>query len=234
MSGDYVQRGTPALLSKHARAEMALRCGADLVLEMPVSVCTASAEAFAMGGISLLDGLGVVDILCFGSEAGEISALKELAEILVKEPEEYKILLKQFLSQGLSFPAARSQALTEYFKNPCNFNGDDFGGILTPLFNEVTQILNTPNNILGIEYCKALLRLNSPIRPVTLRRKGMGYHNTASDFKIQFPTLHQPLQSANLSVPQITTTAEDIPAKMFLIFLQPGFLLELSIFSECF
>jgi len=181
MSGDYVQRGTPALLSKHARAEMALRCGADLVLEMPVSVCTASAEAFAMGGISLLDGLGVVDILCFGSEAGEISALKELAEILVKEPEEYKILLKQFLSQGLSFPAARSQALTEYFKNPCNFNGDDFGGILTPLFNEVTQILNAPNNILGIEYCKALLRLNSPIRPVTLRRKGMGYHNTASD-----------------------------------------------------
>lgn len=181
MSGDYVQRGTPALLSKHARAEMALRCGADLVLEMPVSVCTASAEAFAMGGISLLDGLGVVDILCFGSEAGEISALKELAEILVKEPEEYKILLKQFLSQGLSFPAARGQALTEYFKNPCNFNGDDFGGILTPLFNEVTQILNTPNNILGIEYCKALLRLNSPIRPVTLRRKGMGYHNTASD-----------------------------------------------------
>lgn len=181
MSGDYVQRGTPALLSKHARAEMALRCGADLVLEMPVSVCTASAEAFAMGGISLLDGLGVVDMLCFGSEAGEISALKELAEILVKEPEEYKILLKQFLSQGLSFPVARSQALTEYFKNPCNFSGDDFGGILTPLFNEVTQILNTPNNILGIEYCKALLRLNSSIRPVTVRRKGMGYHNTASD-----------------------------------------------------
>lgn len=181
MSGDYVQRGTPALLSKHARAEMALRCGADLVLEVPVSVCTASAEAFAMGGISLLDGLGVVDILCFGSEAGEISALKELAEILVKEPEEYKILLKQFLSQGLSFPVSRSQALTEYFKNPCNFCGDDFGGILTPLFNEVTQLLNTPNNILGIEYCKALLRLNSSIRPVTVRRKGMGYHNTVSD-----------------------------------------------------
>ena len=77
MSGDYVQRGTPALISKHARAEMALRCGADLVLEMPVSVSTASAEAFAMGGVSLLDSLGVVDMLCFGSESGEISALKE-------------------------------------------------------------------------------------------------------------------------------------------------------------
>lgn len=179
MSGDYVQRGTPALLSKHARTEMALRCGADLVLEMPVSACTASAEAFAMGGVSLLDGLGVVNMLCFGSEAGEISALKELAEILVKEPEEYKILLKNFLSQGLSFPVARSQALTEYFKNPRNFSGDDFDGILTPLFNEIAQILHTPNNILGIEYCKALLRLNSSIRPVTIRREGMGYHDVS-------------------------------------------------------
>lgn len=176
MSGDYVQRGTPALISKHARAEMALRCGADLVLEMPVSISTASAEAFAIGGVSLLDSLGIVDILCFGSESGEISALKELAEILVEEPEEYKKLLKSFLSEGLTFPAARSQALTEYFKNPHNFNGDDFDGVLTPLLNEVTQILNTPNNILGIEYCKALLRLNSKIRPVTIRREGMGYH----------------------------------------------------------
>lgn len=178
MSGDYVQRGTPALISKHARAEMALRCGADLVLEMPVSVSTASAEAFAMGGVSLLDSLGVVDMLCFGSESGEISALRELAEILAEEPEEYKKLLKSFLSEGLTFPAARSQALTEYFKNPHNFSGDDFDGVLTPLLNEVTQILNTPNNILGIEYCKALLRLNSRIRPVTIRREGMGYHET--------------------------------------------------------
>ena len=181
MSGDYVQRGTPALISKHLRAEMALRCGADLVLEMPVSVSTASAEAFAMGGVSLLDSLGVVDILCFGSESGEITALKELAEVLVEEPEEYRILLKSFLSQGLSFPAARSQALTEYFKNPRNFTGDDFDGVLTPLLNQVTRILNTPNNILGIEYCKALLRLNSKIQPVTIRREGMGYHDTFAD-----------------------------------------------------
>lgn len=196
MSGDYVQRGTPALISKHARAEMALRCGADLVLEMPVSISTASAEAFAMGGVSLLDGLGVVDMLCFGSESGEISALKELAEILVEEPEEYKKLLKSFLSEGLTFPAARSQALTEFFKNPRNFSGDDFDGVLTPLLNEVTQILNTPNNILGIEYCKALLRLNSRIRPVTIRREGMGYHettvpdgnSTATSTDLQSPT----------------------------------------------
>lgn len=181
MSGDYVQRGTPALLPKHVRAEMALRCGADLVLEMPVSVSTASAEAFAMGGVSMLDGLHVVDSLCFGSEYGEVSALMELAEILVEEPEEYRQLLKEFLSNGLSFPSARCQALTEYFKNPHNFTGDDFDGVLTPLLNQIVQILNSPNNILGIEYCKALLRLKSNIKPVTLKRQGMGYHETLAE-----------------------------------------------------
>ena len=94
MSGDYVQRGTPALLPKHVRAEMALRCGADLVLEMPVSVSTASAEAFAMGAVSMLDGLHVTDYLCFGSEYGEVSALQELAAVLVSEPEESRLFLK--------------------------------------------------------------------------------------------------------------------------------------------
>ena len=181
MSGDYVQRGTPALLPKHVRAEMALRCGADLVLEMPVSVSTASAEAFAMGGVSMLDGLHIVDSLCFGSEYGEVSALMELAEILVEEPEEYRQLLKEFLNNGLSFPSARCQALTEYFKNPHNFTGDDFDGVLTPLLNQIVQILNSPNNILGIEYCKALLRLKSNIKPVTLKRQGMGYHETLAE-----------------------------------------------------
>ena len=178
MSGDYVQRGTPALLPKHSRAEMALRCGADLVLELPVSVSTASAEAFAMGAVSMLDGLRVIDHLCFGSEYGKVSALQELAAVLVSEPKEYRLFLKKFLSAGCSFPSARSQALVEYFKNPHNFEGDTFDGILTPLLNQITQILNSPNNILGIEYCKALNRLKSNIKPVTLKRQGMGYHDT--------------------------------------------------------
>lgn len=187
MSGDYVQRGTPALLSKHLRTEMALRCGADLVLEMPVSVSTASAEAFAMGSVSILDSLQVVDQLCFGSEYGEVSALQGLAAVLVKEPKEYRVLLKIFLSEGLSFPAARSQALIEYFKDPHHFEGDDFDSILTPLLNQIVQILNLPNNILGIEYCKALLRLDSSIRPVTLKRQGMRYHDTVLNEQFSAP-----------------------------------------------
>ena len=178
MSGDFVQRGTPALFPKHLRTEMALRCGADLVLELPVSVSTASAEFFAQGGVQLLDSLGVVDMLCFGSEAGKISGLMELAHLLTKEPPAYQILLKEFLSKGMSFPTARSSAILEYFKNPEIFPGDDFGGVLLPPSHEISKILSEPNNILGIEYCKALIRLNSSMKPVTIQREGHGYHDT--------------------------------------------------------
>ena len=108
MSGDFVQRGAPALMEKHLRAEMALLGGADLILEMPVQTATASAEGFAAGGVSLLDGLGVVDELCFGSECGDTETLMNIAQILVKEPFEYRKLLQQNLRTGMSFPAARS------------------------------------------------------------------------------------------------------------------------------
>ena len=111
MSGDFVQRGAPALMEKHLRAEMALLGGADLILEMPLQTATASAEGFAAGGVSLLDGLGVIDELCFGSECGDTEILMDVAEILVKEPSEYRNLLQQNLRAGMSFPAARSSAL---------------------------------------------------------------------------------------------------------------------------
>ena len=110
-----MQRGTPALISKHARAEMALRCGADLVLEMPVSISTASAEAFAMGGVSLLDSLGVVDMLCFGSESGEISALRELAEILVEEPKEYKKAAEKLFKRRADFSGCQKPGTDRIF-----------------------------------------------------------------------------------------------------------------------
>ncbi|MDO4273205.1 MAG: nucleotidyltransferase [Eubacteriales bacterium] len=175
MSGDYVQRGTPALLPKHVRAEMALRCGADLVLELPVAAATASAEFFAGCGVELLDSLGVVDFLCFGSEAGEIKNLQMLAEILNREPEEYRQVLKENLKNGLSYPTARSRALEKYIHR-YNPSGRHTG--LHDAATEIPQILSSPNNILGIEYCKALLKQNSSIVPVTLKRRGYGYHDT--------------------------------------------------------
>ncbi len=159
MSGNFVQRGYPAIVDKYTRTEMALRSGADLVLELPVSYATGSAESFAQGAVSLLESLGCVDFLCFGSECGEIDALLSYARLFEEEPEGYRQLLKDFLKQGLSFPAARSHAAEEYFN--------------------ASTLLEQPNNILGIEYCRALLRRKSKIQPVTVTRMSSGYHDLA-------------------------------------------------------
>ena len=161
MSGDYVQRGTPAVLSKHSRAHMALLNGASVVLELPVCYSCASAEFFAKGEVSVLDGLGCIDALCFGSECGNLEHLTSIAHLLSAEPETYRHHLQSSLKNGMSFPAARCHALEK-------MTGDAYA----------SQILSDPNNILGIEYLKALKELNSPIVPFTLKREFSGYHDT--------------------------------------------------------
>ena len=173
MSGDFVQRGTPACLPKHLRAEMALRCGVDLVVEIPVQSSSASAEFFARGGVSLLDGLGVVDQLCFGSESGDIEQMITAAKILNDEPEGFQKVLKTHLKNGLSFPAARNRALMEYaagqniFRQTAN----------CPHTVSTENPLTSPNNILGVEYCRAILDMGSSMEPVTLKRQGADYHS---------------------------------------------------------
>lgn len=161
ISGNFMQRGEPALVNKYVRAEMALQCGADLVLELPSVYSVASAEYFARGGVSLLHKLGVVTYLCFGSECGDLDILTTIASILKEEPAQYSAALKQGLKRGLSFPAARNQALLQY----------------RPDLQDSITVLATPNNILGIEYIKALLRTESPVIPRTIRRFGSDYHD---------------------------------------------------------
>ena len=155
MSGDFVQRGTPAVIDKYSRADMALMEGADLVLELPTLFSTATAEVFAFSAISLLHQLGSVDSVCFGTEIGEIAPLKKIAEFLNNEPARYKQTLKENLRAGLSYPAARQQALEEAL-------GDSI--------ENLQEILNSPNNILGIEYLKALDKLSSSMTPFTVHR----------------------------------------------------------------
>lgn len=165
MSGDYVQRGVPAVLDKYTRTRMALECGGDLVLELPVCYATGSAEYFARGAVTLLDSLGVVDCLCFGSESGEILPFQKTAALLWEEPASYSLALKESLKTGKSFPAARQEALEAF---------------LTEQGEEPRQslaLLSSPNNILGVEYCKALAALDSPICPLTIQRKDCGYHD---------------------------------------------------------
>ena len=160
MSGDYVQRGMPAIMPKHLRAEMALNCGAAAVFELPVCYSTGSAELFALGAVSLLDKLGIVDYLCFGSECNDLQGLQAIADILCEEPTEYKQLLQEALRSGLSFPAARQEALGTIMKTA-----------------DSSFLLNDPNNILGVEYLKALRRINSNIKPCTIKRQDSHYHD---------------------------------------------------------
>lgn len=182
MSGNFVQRGFPAIVDKYARAEMALRSGADLVLELPVTYATGSAEAFAQGAISVLESLGCVDFLCFGSECGDIDALLQLARLFEEEPEEYRTLLQQYLKQGLSFPAARSRAAEDYLKN--TFKHSTTGTPETEPAHTIVPLLDEPNNILGIEYCRALLRRGSQMQPCTIKRKSAGYHDLCLDMEL--------------------------------------------------
>ena len=178
LSGDFVQRGGPAIVDKYLRAEMALRSGADLVLELPISYATGSAEAFAQGAVSVLEAVGCVDALCFGSEAGGLSALLSYARLFEEEPPAYRELLREALRQGLSFPAARSRAAEEY-RNlterilPCCADDADC--------RRSASLLEEPNNILGVEYCRALIRRSSSIRPLTLPRRSSGYHDLSLD-----------------------------------------------------
>lgn len=162
MSGNFVQRGTPAIMDKYTRAEAALKSGVDLVLELPVMYATASAEYFALGGVSLANTLGCVTHLSFGSEYGQADKFMEAAKLLLEEPEEMKLPLKEALKEGLSYPAARAYAVK--VSHP-----------------ELAHILEEPNNILGVEYCKALLKLKSNIIPHTIKRKGQDYHSETTN-----------------------------------------------------
>ncbi len=162
LSGNFVQRGAPALADKYCRAQMALENGADLVLELPVIYAASSAEYFATGAVSLFDRLGVVTHLSFGSECGNLDILEQIARILSEEPPEYQSLLQSGMRQGLSYPTARTEAILQYCPSLSNYH----------------YIFTSPNNILGIEYLKALYRRKSPILPATIQRTGAAYHNT--------------------------------------------------------
>ncbi|MDY5100356.1 MAG: nucleotidyltransferase family protein [Oscillospiraceae bacterium] len=162
LSGDFVQRGEPAVFSKFARAEAAVRAGADLVLELPLPWGIASAEGFARGAVGLLEATGVVDCLSFGSECGDVAALRELASVLERRETEEELL--NVLRSGVSYAAARERA------------------VAAAVGVERAALLRQPNNNLGVEYCRALRRLGSGMECVTVERAdgGHGGENSAS------------------------------------------------------
>jgi cytidyltransferase-like protein len=167
MSGDFVQRGEPAIMPKRLRTRAALEAGASVVIELPVCYATGSAEYFATGAITLLDQLGCVDAICFGSECGDIRVLMQIAKVLADEPEGYRKMLQEYLRSGDAFPKARQKAIAEYMKAGSNTSVAE---------HVIETILEQPNNILGIEYLKALYRCKSEMKPYTIGRVASGYH----------------------------------------------------------
>lgn len=156
MSGNFVQRGHPAIIDKMVRAKAAVDCGADLVLELPITAALSSAEGFADGGVAILSQL--CDWLCFGAESADADGLMAMAKALLSA--EFPPALRKQLEKGLSFPAARQAALGEM--------GLDAG------------LLEHPNNILAVEYCKAILKQRSTLAPMPILRQG-AYHDTLAD-----------------------------------------------------
>ena len=195
MSGNFVQRGEPAILDKWTRTHMALCSGADIVIELPVLYATASAEYFAYGAVKLLDEIGITDI-CFGSELGEIKPLQQIAQLLLEEPESFRKLLKQALESGISYASARSIALTQFYP-------------------AAKDILFQSNNILAVEYLKSLLKLNSAIRPHTIARKGSAYH----DITLQPMASATALRNA-ISQNHVKEIKEQIPPQCYAILQQ--------------
>lgn len=187
MSGDFVQRGTPAIVDKYTRAKMALLGGANLVLELPVLFATASAELFAMGGVSLLDKTNCVSTLCFGAETANSELFSAIANLLVTEPDAYRASLKAHLKEGLSFPVARNKAILDYVTahpelfhetSSCDVSLSQNTGIVSDtLLSQITNLCTKPNNILALEYQKALKKRHSSMDCMILTRKGSGYHD---------------------------------------------------------
>ncbi|WP_018249687.1 nucleotidyltransferase [Orenia marismortui] len=169
MSGPFLQRGEPAIVNQWARTKMALNSGVDLLIQLPVTYSVRSAEHFALGAVKLLNSTGIVDSLCFGSELGISKILRDIAKLISDKPKELDLKIKKNMDQGISYPAARSKAISEYIK----INSSKFKVSASQAMN----ILNNPNNILGLEYMKALIKLKSPITPLTIQRKGSQYHS---------------------------------------------------------
>lgn len=175
MSGNFLQRGEPALFDKYTRARAAVENGVDLVIELPTLFACQSAEIFSNGAIATLNSLNCINSICFGSEIGNIDILYTISKILVDEPEEFKTLLKKYLDEGMLFPTARSNSLFDYINknNLVNISKD-----------ELLDILNSSNNILGIEYLKSLLKLKSNIKPYTITRINSEYNSESIDSSI--------------------------------------------------
>lgn len=209
MSGDFVQRGAPALCNKYIRTKMALLGGADVVVELPSLYALSSAEFFAGGAVTLLNQLNVVDTLSFGSESGNLSLFEKSSRTMIEQADLLTSRIRAGLKSGFHYPAARADAMSELFINHSDAD-------------ELNALFTYPNNILGLEYCKALLALKSPIRPFTLKREDAGYHNTSVLNHVSSHVSASAIRKALSQTPE--TIAEYVPSEVYQLLSENGLL----------
>lgn len=162
MSGNFLQRGIPAVMNKYTRAALAVQSGVDLVLELPFVYATSSARDFALASVSMLSKLGIADYIAFGAECDNLEILRKISDIVYREPETVSNDIKQMVSDGISYPAARASAISK-------------------IIPEALSVLNEPNNILAIEYLCALRKTGAKLTPVLIKRVGTGYLSEITD-----------------------------------------------------
>ena len=193
MSGDFVQRGVPAVTDRYLRAEAALRCGADVVLELPAYGATASAEDFALAGVRALTGLSCVDVISYGAEDADrgTEMFRSIAQFLLDEPGSFKQTLLAHVREGNSYAKARSMALAEFFP-------------------EAAELLAKPNNILAVEYEKAILTTGSAVATCAISRSDLGYHDTTVNSVCSATAIRNALAEGGL-IPAEAVPAEVLP-----------------------
>ena len=189
MSGNFCERGDTSILDKWSKTEAALKCGFDMVIELPVLYSISSAENFAEGALKILDAFDDVT-LSFGSECGNLDILNNIANVLYDEPKEYQTILSHELSKGLSYPKARENALLLYLND----------------IKKYANVLSNPNNILGIEYLKAIKKLKSKVKPYTVKRIDAGYNSLKVKDRLASATAIRNLLKENKDVKKLMPT----------------------------
>jgi len=189
MSGNFCERGDTSIIDKWSKTEAALKCGFDMVIELPVLYSISSAENFAEGALKILDAFDNVT-LSFGSECGDLNILNNIANVLYDEPKEYQTILSHELSKGLSYPKARENALLLYLND----------------IKKYANVLSNPNNILGIEYLKAIKKLKSKVKPHTVKRIDAGYNSLKVKDRLASATAIRNLLKENKNVKKLMPT----------------------------
>lgn len=190
MSGNFCQRGDTSIIDKWSKTEAALKCGFDMVIELPVVYSISSAENFAEGALKILEAFDDVT-LSFGSECGNLDTLNNIADVLYNEPKEYQTILAHELSKGLSYPKARENALLLYLND----------------VRKYANVLSNPNNILGIEYLKAIKKFKSKVIPFTIKRIDEGYNSLKIKDRLASATAIRNLVKNNEDVKKLMPTS---------------------------